>query len=261
LLNQTIFWISPFGNSLLVAPPAVASGSSFPITLTLNLARDLPQPMTAEVTLPEEASIVPDSLSGGWIYFPITRTLSWQGSLSPDTPLPLSVEVELEDSIPEGAILPIRARFYDSRGLVVVSNADMVVGIPWVSIFTKISPTRAKLEDMIFMTLTVENQGVAQDSISITETWPVGLELISDTLTTTLGSTGIIGNGFNWQSQITPGETLTLTCQARITLPRSGAWLKTRTDLSTTIIRRMILDKILVPMFYYLPLAFYTPPG
>ena len=43
LLGRAVLWLSPLGESRLQAPPFAASGSRFPITLTLGLATDGPR--------------------------------------------------------------------------------------------------------------------------------------------------------------------------------------------------------------------------
>lgn len=257
LLGRTLLWISPFGESRLEAPPAILAGEPFPITLTLGLATT--EPMTqAQAVLPllPETSLVSGSLSGGWSFDPGARSLVWQGDLTPGVSLTLSAELEMDSGLPQGARLPLRARLYDSNGILAVAEAGPHIGVPWLRLEKRADPLQTAVTGTVQVELQVSNAGVLATSAILTESLPAGLNIISGTLSASLGNLTPVLGGFTWQEELPPGGVAWISYQAQVDLPRPGARLTARSHLTYPEGERLAWAHIDVPAYIYLPIFF-----
>jgi uncharacterized repeat protein (TIGR01451 family) len=205
LLSQSMLWISPFGESWLEAPPAAASGSQIPITLTLALANAQPmQGLRAEISLLPQTSLVPGSLQGDWNYDLVRNSLVWNGSLSPGEKIILKADLQLAENLPQNTALPLLARLYDSQGILAVAESPIQVGVPWLSLHGDYSSKEAYLGDTIAYTLTLRNEGVISDAVVLTVTLPEGESVIPGSIQAAQGSITSSQSHIQWSGEIQP---------------------------------------------------------
>ncbi|NMC12808.1 MAG: S8 family serine peptidase [Chloroflexi bacterium] len=256
ILNRYILWLSPFGESRLMAPEAAAEGSQIPITLTLGLATN--QQMTgvsAFLPLLPETEVISGSVTGPWSYNPISDTLVWNGNLIPGYPLSMGAMLQLSTDIADGTILPLTAQFFDQKGLVVVNEAPIQVDVPWLTLEKAVNRQEAALNSELFYTITCTNTGVVNADTIITETLPIGLATSSSWVTASLGTISENTSGFIWHGSIPTDQQVTITYHGRVNLSAPGSILISRTDLTYPFGRRLAWANVVVPAKYYFPIV------
>ncbi len=205
LLSQSLLWISPLGESWLEAPPAAASGSQVPITLTLALANAQPMPgLRAEISLLPQTSLVPGSLQGNWEYDPVKNSLVWNGSLSPGEKIILKADLQLAENIPTKTTLPLLARLYDSQGILAVAESPIQIGVPWLSLYGDYSAKEVYLGDTVAYTMTLRNEGVISDAVVLTITLPVGISVLPGSIQAAQGNITSSQSLIQWTGEIQP---------------------------------------------------------
>ena len=254
LLGDTLLWISSFGESRFTAPPAAAEGSRIPISLTIGLAAsDFQGGISATVPLLLETSLVTDSLRGPWFYHLPSNSLVWQGVLTSGMTITLGADLDLTTGIPDGTVLPLQARFSDQHGLLVVAEEPIQVDVPWVRLDKIIKPSITTVDGSVQVTLTIASIGALSTTAWLTETLPSGLDILSGTLTSTLGSSSPNPTGFTWQAGLSPGDQAVIRYQALVNLPAPGARLVTRSNLSYLNGQRVVWTTLDVPAIFYFP--------
>ena len=254
LLSQALLWISPFGESQLEAPPAAESGVQVPITLTLQLANDLPMPdLQAELPLLPQTSLVPGSLQGPWQLDPLSNNLVWNGDLSPGEKIALRAILQLAENLPAEAILSLKARLSDSKGILVVAEAPIQIAVPWLTLQGDYSPKEAEIGDTIAYTLTLRNAGVVSDSATLTVTIPSGISLITETVTATQGIFSISQSILHWSGEILPQTPVFFTYRGKVNPPHPGIQLATSALASDLYSRKKVWFVVSVPAYYYFP--------
>ena len=189
LMGRAVLWLSPLGESRLEAPPFAASGSRFPITLTLGLATNGPRgDLAARLPLPPEVSLAEGSLRGPWHYDAAERALIWTGALSQGAPLTLGADLNLAAGLPAGAILPLRAQLYAGNGLTVTADAPVAIDVPWLTISEQASPAQITAGATARYTITVQNIGLLPTTARLTDTLPAAVKLVADSLWATSGT-------------------------------------------------------------------------
>ncbi len=135
LLGRTLLWLSPLGESRLTAPPATATESRIPVTLTLSLADAAPRAgLTATLPLLPETTLAPGSIRGPWAYDATANILTWTGVLTPSVAITLGADLQLAAGIPAGTILPLAAQLYAGDGLTLTAEAPVQVDVPWLTL-------------------------------------------------------------------------------------------------------------------------------
>lgn len=254
LLSQALLWISPFGESRLEAPPAVESGGQVPITLTLQLANDLPMPdLRAELPLLPQTSLVPGSLQGSWQFDSLSNKLVWNGDLTPGEKIVLRAVLQLAENLPAKAILPLKARLYDSKGILVVAEAPIQIDVPWLTLQGDYSAKEAEIGDTIAYTLTLRNAGVVSDSTTLTVTIPTGISLITETVTATQGSFTIGQSILQWSGEIQPQTSIFFYYRGRINPLHPGIQLAISALAADLFSRKKVWFVVNVPAQYYFP--------
>ena len=254
LLSQALHWISLFGESRLEAPPAAAGGEQVPLTLTLQLANAQPvSGLSAIIPLPPETSLVAGSLQGPWSYNPLNNQLVWEGNLSPGESISLRAVLQLAENIPANTTLHLRARFYDTNGLVVVAESPIQIGTPWLRLRGDLDRTKAELGETIAFTATLENTGVISDPVALTVTLPAGLSLITETVTVTQGTLAGDQSQLRWFGVIAPDSQINLYFKGRVAPSHPGIKLATSVLAKDLFSRRNVWLVVIVPARYYFP--------
>lgn len=233
LLGRALLWLSPLGESHLVAPPVAAAESRIPVTLTLGLADLAPRAgLAATLPLLPETTLVPDSLRGPWRYDAAANALAWTGVLTPSIPITLGADLQLVTGIPPGTILPLAARLYVGEGLTLTAEAPVQVAVPWLTLALA-APVEARLGDILDFELTAANMGAITTMAWLTETLPSGLAIVPDAAWTSLGDiVTLTADRLTWMGLLAPGDSATIRFRAAVTLPLPGARLVSRADLT-----------------------------
>ena len=263
LLGRTLLWLSPLGESHLLAPLAAASGSRIPVTLTLGLADAVPRAgLRATLPLPPEMALVPGSIRGPWIYDATTHALAWTGALTPSVPITLGVGLQIATNIPAGTILPLTARLDAGDGLILPAEAPVQVDVPWLTLARAAPGWEVKTGDILDFELTAANRGVIGTTARLTETLPSGLTLVTGSAEASSGEiTSTAANRLTWTGGLAPGDLATIQFKTAVTLPQPGARLVPRVDLTDE--RGRLVSAwagVYVPARFYLPLVWRGTP-
>jgi uncharacterized repeat protein (TIGR01451 family) len=262
LLERTLVWLSPLGESRLEAPPVAAEGSRVPITLTLGLATiETRTGLRAMLSLPPQANLAPGSLRGPWRYDATTHGLAWSGDLSPDQRILLGADLDLATGIADGAELPFRARLYAGDGVTVTADSPVRVDVPWLELQAQAAPLQTKLYGTVQYTFTVTNAGVAPAIGHFTDTLPAGLEPLTGTAWSSTGDTALISEGLSWTGTLAPDSSATISYRAKAVLSRPGAWLIDRAELTDQFGRRVVAwANVRMPTWLSLPQLWKDAP-
>lgn len=257
LLERTLLWLSPLGESRLQVPPAAAAGSRIPVTLTLGLA-DATGRESLAATLPllPETELVPGSLRGPWTYDSGVRALKWVGALMPGIPITLSAELQLAAGIPPGTILPLAARLDAGDDLILPAEAPVQVDVPWLTLALAAPGSEAKPGDVLDFELTATNIGVIGATARLSETMPTGLAVVPDSAWASLGEVAVVADRLTWTAALAPGASATIRFRATVALPQPGGRLVTRADLTDDCGRLVSAwAEVYVPARVYLPMV------
>ena len=257
LMGRAVLWLSPLGESRLEAPPFAASGSRFPITLTLGLATDGPrEDLAARLPLPAEVSLAEGSLRGPWHYDAAERALIWTGALSPGAPLTLGADLDVAAGLPAGARLPLRARLYAGNGLTVSADAPVAVDVPWLAVREQASPAQTLPGGSVRYTITVQNIGLLPTTAHLTDTLPAEVKLVADSLWATRGAVASRNGRVQWSDVLEPGAQAQIGFTGVIGMISPGARLADWTEVTDDRGRRVVAwADVTVPARQYLPLV------
>jgi uncharacterized repeat protein (TIGR01451 family) len=254
LLGRTLLWLSPLGESHLQTPTVAPEGSRIPITLTLGLAVPTAQTgLSARLPLPEEVAFVPGSMVGPWHYDSATHSLLWAGALSPDSPLVLRADLDLSPGIPDGMVLTFQAQLNAGDGLTLLADTSVRVDAPWITLAAGVTPSEIRLDGEAQFDINVSNRGFASASVYLTDTLPLGLELIPGTATWTHGSAYEGEDGLTWHGELPPGASVEINFSTIVTLPQPGARLINRVEVVEADNHYLAWATLAIPAKWYFP--------
>ncbi len=253
LIQRTLFWLSPFGDTKFRLPPSVLKGGELPITIELSRRIPSPSPDRLVLPIPTNTTLIPSSLSGPWSYSPSENALIFQGNLPLSQKIVLQAKLRVSNSISEDALIPIEGIFYDSQGLVAKYRHLISINKPYLEITKAGSPETAYSGNTIDFTLTVSNLGVTAAQATITETLSEHLQLIPTSITFNLGSVTEKEQGFVWQGSLAAQQSTTIRYQARLIHPSSRGFAFTRSDVHYSQGDYLAFVKVKTPWLYYFP--------
>ncbi len=225
VLVESLLWLGPYGGSDLMGVDAAPEGARLPLTLTLNWSRGSPQEnLTATVSLPPEMALVPDSLTGLWVYDTQNHALIWEGGLSTGVTRTFGAQVDLASGIPDGTALTVRAVLDAGDGEISMDRYTVWVDAPRLVVAASVSPNLLRppedvLRPVVF-TVTVTNTGYLTSPVTLTDTLPAGLTLLTDTLTATAGSVTLNGVQITWTGSLPPGGSAGFSFMGTVNFPR-----------------------------------------
>jgi hypothetical protein len=165
----------------------------------------------------------------------------------------LGADLDLAAPIPDGTILPLRAYFSDSRGLLVAAEEAIQIDVPWIRLDKSIQPDVSTADGSVQVTLTITSIGAMSTTAMLTETLPTGLDILSGTLTMTTGSASPNTAGFTWHAGLSPGDQAVVRYQGKVNLPAPGARLISLSHLSYLSNQRIVWTTLEVPAIFYFP--------
>jgi len=253
LIQRSVFWLSPFGDTEFQISPSVTKGGQLPITIKLR--RRIPNPTADRLVLPLPAhtSLLSGSLSGPWSYSASENALIYQGVVPHSQTVTLKATLLVSNQVPDATPIPIESLFYDSQGLVTKYRQLVSIDQAYLEVDKVWSPKTAYSGNVIDFTITLDNQGVVADQVVLTETLSDHLHLIPTSVTAESGSVSVIEQGFIWRSTLTAQQETILRYQAVLDHPSTSGFGFTRSNIRYTYADLVAFAKIKTPWIYYFP--------
>ncbi len=219
-MSRTVGWLSWLGASTWEADQrTVSSGST--ITMTCRLRNDGwsdVQPTHFSATLPSELSLYPESLTGGAIYYPLTRAVTWEGSLARNEEREIRLRVQVADPLPDGSSLPFPATIgYADHGLSFERPYILRVNSPDLSPSSlAVEPSHAHLAQVLTYTLMVRNIGVRDAVATVAATAPYGTIFTGTLDSGGTGSGAVVSQTLSWSGLVVAHGMVTLSYQLAV---------------------------------------------
>ncbi|PWH20349.1 MAG: hypothetical protein DDG59_00790 [Anaerolineae bacterium] len=253
LIQRSIFWLSPFGDTEFQIPPSASKGGELPITIELKRRIESSTLDRFVLPIPDHTHLKPSSLSGPWSYSAAEDALIYQGIIPTAPGITLKATLLVSDQIPEDSLIPIEGHFYDTKGLVTKYRHQVSIGQSFFEIDKDWSPKTAYSGDPIDVVVTISNTGVIADQVVLTETLSDPLQLISSSILSELGSVTILEQGFVWQGTIAAQSGISLRYQVRLIRPSSNGFAFTRSSIHYAHGDLLAFAKIKTPWVYFFP--------
>lgn len=261
-LNQLVGKLSDLGDSTFEVDRRVAPAAGPQMNRTYTITLENIDTETHQLfmtnTIPAELDIDPASVTGGAVYYPETRRLTWQGMLpaggehliiyraAPNQPLPAGTRID------NG--LEIR---YPDQNLTFSRNAAYWINAPDLtySDFT-VSPEHALAGDTILYQLVLANGGLASaTAISTTVRLPDALGLLTDTLKISGGTAEIDGRFLSWVGELAVNEAITVSVMMTTPFRTYPLWLPATAVIDDGVTAVTVKDSLLflIPHQSYFP--------
>lgn len=234
ILDRTIDWLAPLGDSILDgAPTSVKPGSRLSYTLTMrnSSALHLSQ-VTLSNTLPLEASIVTASLTGPATYDPVLRRISWKGALAAGQALMVGYQVDLDASLPAGTTVANTAHLMDETGLAIERTAYTHIDKPDLSSSVKVAaePVTGPSQVLTF-TITLRNSGLQPANAHMADPLPNHTRWLPVRTTASEGSVGFAEGALMWTGTISAGQSISIVVPLWISPSAVSLYLLNRAGL------------------------------
>ncbi|MCL5962710.1 MAG: hypothetical protein M1358_25935, partial [Chloroflexi bacterium] len=206
----------------------VRPGQTITYTVAIINSGDSDANVVMTDPLPIEITYVPGSATSSSGSAPTysSGALGWTGTVSAARSVAVTFRATLDPSTVEGQVVTNSAAIDFGTGTIVDVSTSITASIPNLSTSTK-TPASASVPPGRILTYTISliNAGQATAwGAGLTDTLPVGLNLVSGTLTSTSGSPLVSNGQPRWTGSISAGSRVTVTYQAGVdaTLPNGA---------------------------------------
>jgi uncharacterized repeat protein (TIGR01451 family) len=262
-MNHIVGWLSDLGDSTFAVDRRSApAGATLAYTLTLrNLDTSYPNTVAITNTLPPALTLISDTLSGGATYDPITRQLTWQGTLESSDVHVISYQATADPALAGGYQLdnPVDI-FYDHHRLTFGRTATTWLAAPDFgrsSLTAGLPPN--SLGQAVTYTLVLRNDGFnlpPTEPISAGLSLPDTLNPITSSLSSSAGTAELTPGRVHWQGHIQPGQAVTITLTLTGSLPLNTDWLAAVAVIEDRVTYPLVRENFifLAPRRLYFPL-------
>ncbi|MDY6876961.1 MAG: S8 family serine peptidase [Chloroflexota bacterium] len=263
VMERIAGWLSWLGGSTFAPDRGAVSGGDT-LTYTALLRNDGPETISASLsnTLPVSLTLVPGSVTGPGSYDPVTRRLSWSGSLDPGLAVTFTYRATVATGLPAGTAILNTARLgLDDHATHFHRAAVVRVGAPDLPLSAfSCTPSPAWPGAIVTCTLALRNTGVADASTAtISNTLSSGMTLVPGSASS--GGVGTVleaDNSVAWEGIVGVGEAVTITYQASAPPELYHGWVYDQVfvdDGTGGEWERAVWLEI-KPLRYYFPLVF-----
>ena len=178
-------------------------------------------------TLPTELTIDPGTITGGAVYNPATRELTWQGMMSPGDERVIVYQAAAAPALPPNYQISNETTiFYERHNLSFQQTTDVWIAAPDFTESTLTTNPAPIMGKPVTYTFTLHNSGLAAaTNVSSTFFIPPVLHPITPTLTSSIGAATIITGQVQWQGAIGVGESVTISLVLTSTFGVVPDWL------------------------------------
>ncbi|MBN1933826.1 MAG: S8 family serine peptidase [Anaerolineae bacterium] len=227
VMSRAVGWLGWLGTSMWGGTPGNAHGDD-EILMTASLYNDGWTDIVSahfSATVPTGLSLVLASLPPGLAYDPISRLLSWQGSIAQGEGLKLEFQVRVDDGLPDGTQIAFPAWIgYDDHGITFerpfflrVNAPDLALSALWAQ------PDPARPHQVLSCTLTVHNAGTLAAAAMVTSALAARGQFTGTLDSGGVGTGTVISNLLSWSGPVAAGETVTL--RYRVALDGVGDYI------------------------------------
>ncbi|MBK9051028.1 MAG: hypothetical protein IPL78_08960 [Chloroflexi bacterium] len=229
-MNGIVGWLSDLGDSTMVVDEAYipTGGATRVFTITLHNQGTVTHTVTAVNSLPKFLDIDLSSVTGGAVYNPVTRQLTWQGVMAAGEVKVIRYHAAAIPSITPGTRLNNQLSIHIAgQDFVWRQIIPLWVGVPDLRHSTiTVTPADPTRDQPITYTLTLHNQSnLPAPAISSTLFLPLPLVPITDTMVSSSGVITLTQAGLQWQGGLAPGETVTMSLVLTATAGLETQWL------------------------------------
>ncbi len=263
-MRQILGWLSDLGDSTFESgheqSNSVIGAENFETyTLTLrNSSSDTPNNSAITNTLPPALTIEQSSITGGAIYDPVTRQLTWSGEIAGRGSRTISYRVTKAPGLTPGTQINNLVSVLDSRhDLVFDRSASIWVDSADLSQSTiAISPSAVLPSGLAEIQVGLQNSGDRSATISATIHIAADLIPITPTISTTAGSVTIAEQHLSWGLDLAQHQAAQLTLVVSATGEVRTRWLPATLIIQDGITQPIVKDALLEikPVQYWYPL-------
>ncbi|HUS94262.1 MAG TPA: S8 family serine peptidase [Patescibacteria group bacterium] len=263
-MRQILGWLSDLGDSTFESSSEQSNnliGEDIFETYTLTLrnsSSDTPDNSTITNTLPPALTIDQDSITGGAIYDPVTRQLSWSGEIAGRGSRTISYRATTAPGLTPGTQINNLVSVLDSRhDLAFERSAPIWVASADLSQSAiTISPSAVLPGGLAEIHVDLQNNGDRSATISATIHIAADLTPITPTMSTTDGSVTITEQQLSWGLDLDPHQAAQLTLVVSATNDVRTRWLPATLIIQDGITHPIFKDALLEikPVQFWLPL-------
>ncbi|GAB4477257.1 MAG: hypothetical protein Kow0088_15910 [Anaerolineales bacterium] len=253
LLQRSIFWLSPLGDTQFHIPPSASKGGEIPITIHLKRRIGSSTSDRFIFPIPDHTSLQLSSLSGPWSYSALENALVYEGVIPTSQAVTLKATLLVSQQVPDDSRLSIKGIFYDPKGLVTKYQQQVSIDQSYIEINKEWSPQTAYSGDLVDIVIRISNTGVAPTQVVLTESISDHLQLIASSILSEQGSVTVQEQSFMWQGTVAAQQDTSLRYQARLIRPSPTGFAFTRSSIHYPFGDLLVFAKIMTPWVYYFP--------
>ncbi len=261
VISRAVGWLSWLGLSEWGGWPGDVRGGDS-VSMSALLFNDGPTGIVSAfltTTIPPGLTLLPATMSPELTYDPLSRQVSWQGSLASWDGIKLWFDVQVDGGLPNGTLISFPAWIgYADHGITFERPFFVRVGSPnLLSSTLQVQPSLPVPRQVLTCTLAVRNGGTLSTIAMVTSYLTTHAQFTGTLESDGVGTGTVISNLLTWDGPVTAGQTVNL--RYRVALDRTGGyvlplhvWVVDEWGGRTMVETYLNVDYIKI----YLPLAF-----
>lgn len=264
-MNRLVGWLSDLGDSTFAADQrSTPAGDRRTYTITLRNLADAPaNQVSLTNTLPAGLELDPTTITGGAVYDPTGRQLTWNGTLASGEAWQITYRADVAADLPAGTRLdnPLTIG-YQRHQLHFDRIATVWVAAPDLSASAlSFSANAPRPGDTITTFLTLRNNGY---NLNLGSEWPIqviahlpeALHPLTETLSVNAGAASLDAVGIHWEGEMAPGEVVTVSLVLTADWGAELRWLPFVVVIDDQVTDPLVRDAVLplTPYPHYFPL-------
>jgi uncharacterized repeat protein (TIGR01451 family) len=235
VLSRSLDWLSPLGDSSLLADRSVAApGEQITYTLAIRNAGNRPlSTVFLSNTVPVSATYVSGSLVGPAEYDSVTNRFTWSGALAPNETITVAYRLQLEAPLPDGARIRNVAHLTDDSGLGLDRIAAVRINTPHLATSVKMASTEpATPGQVLTYTLFLYNSGLRPAPAQMIDSIPLHATHMPGSAWASSGMLTSTHEALYWSGSILVGQPVTISFPVAISPTLTGRFMLNRASLA-----------------------------